>query len=144
MAANNNAKKTVTAEDVVAEAAEKKLITVPAQSEDASEPKVVTGKVVEEGETGPDLELIEGGKVTLKERLASITEKLKQNKKVVAGVAVTVGLATVAFVKFAAKQAVEEALDEDEAALGVITGEADQQIVSESDENNAESTEDAA
>ncbi|QAY17167.1 hypothetical protein SEA_MADAMATO_49 [Streptomyces phage Madamato] len=114
-----------TAESVVAQAAEEKLVTptVPAQSENASEPKVVTGEVVEETTETPELEVVEGGKKSLKERLESVTEKLKENKKVVAGVVVTVGLAAVAFAKFAAKQAVEAPVDEDEAALEVVTGE---------------------
>ncbi|QEQ93542.1 hypothetical protein SEA_GIRLPOWER_43 [Streptomyces phage GirlPower] len=106
MSNNKNAK--VTAESVAAQAAEENLVvpSVPAQNEKASEPKVVD--VVEETGEDVELEVIEGGKKSLKERLVGVTEKLKENKKVVAGVAVSVALAAVAFAKFAAKQTAEE------------------------------------
>lgn len=117
---NNKNNTKVTAESVAAQAAEEKLV-VPTQQ--AEEVKIVTDEVVEETIKDPELEVIEGGKKSLKERLTSVTEKLKENKKVVAGVAVSVALAAVAFAKFAAKQAVEETLNEDEADLQVITGE---------------------
>ncbi|QEQ94660.1 hypothetical protein SEA_SOSHI_47 [Streptomyces phage Soshi] len=107
---SNNKNTKVTAESVAAQAAEENLVvpSVPAQSEKATETKVVTGEVVEEAIETPELEVIEGGKKSFKERLVGVTEKLKENKKVVAGVAVSVALAAVAFAKFAAKQAVEE------------------------------------
>lgn len=103
MSNNKNAK--VTAESVAAQAAEENLVvpTVPAQNEKASEAQVVEGTT-----EAPELEVVEGGKKSFKERLVGVTEKLKENKKVVAGVTVSVALAAVAFAKFAAKQAVEE------------------------------------
>lgn len=106
---SNNKNTKVTAESVAAQAAEENLVvpSVPAQNEKVSEPKVVTSEVVEEATETPELEVIEGGKKSFKERLVGVTEKLKENKKVVAGVAVSVALAAVAFAKFAAKQAVE-------------------------------------
>ena len=132
MSNNKNAK--VTAETVAAQAAEENLVvpSVPAQNEKVSEPKVVTGEVVEETAETPELEIVEGGKKSLKERLVGVTEKLKENKKVVAGVAVSVALAAVAFAKFAAKQAVEETeedvesqfvYDELNPAVDPVTGE---------------------
>ncbi|QEQ93827.1 hypothetical protein SEA_CHERRYBLOSSOM_48 [Streptomyces phage CherryBlossom] len=123
MSNNKNAK--VTAESVAAQAAEENLVvpTVPAQNE-----KVVTGEAIEETAETPELEVVEGGKKSFKERLVGVTEKLKENKKVVAGVAVSVALAAVAFAKFAAKQAAEETLSEDEADLQVITGENEQAL----------------
>jgi hypothetical protein len=117
---SNNKNTKVTAESVAAQAAEENLV-VPAQSEKASELEVI-----EETTEAPELEVIEGGKKSFKERLVSVTEKLKENKKVVAGVAVSVALAAVAFAKFAAKQADEETLSEDEVDLQVITGENEQ------------------
>ncbi|UOW93196.1 hypothetical protein SEA_TONYSTARCH_47 [Streptomyces phage TonyStarch] len=109
MSNNKNAK--VTAESVAAQAAEENLVvpTVPAQNE-----KVVTGEVIEETAETPELEVVEGGKKSFKERLVGVTEKLKENKKVVAGVAVSVALAAVAFAKFAAKQTTEETEETEE------------------------------
>ncbi|WPJ30658.1 hypothetical protein [Streptomyces phage Psst1] len=142
---SQNAKNTkVTAADVAALAAEEKLVTptVPAQSEQVSEAKVVAGEVVEDGPVteGPELELVEGGKKTFKERVAYVTEKLKENKKIVAGVTVSVALAAVAFAKFAAKQAVEAApVDEDEAILEVVTGENQENVEAAPTEESGES-----
>ncbi|WPJ30791.1 hypothetical protein [Streptomyces phage Psst4] len=131
---SNNKNTKVTAESVAAQAAEENLVvpTVPAQNEKASEGQTTPSRVVDapvKGDTeAPELEVVEGGKKSLKERLVGVTEKLKENKKVVAGVAVSVALAAVAFAKFAAKQAVEETLSEDEADLQVITGENEQAL----------------
>lgn len=100
MSNNKNAAK-VTAESVAAQAAEENLV-VPTQKNENSDKPV---EVVEE--TTETTEVVEGDKKSFKERLVGVTEKLKENKKVVAGVAVSVALAAVAFAKFAAKQAVE-------------------------------------
>lgn len=102
MSNNKNAAK-VTAESVAAQAAEENLV-VPTQKNENSDKPV---EVVEETTEVVELEVVEGDKKSFKERLVGVTEKLKENKKVVAGVAVSVALAAVAFAKFAAKQAVE-------------------------------------
>jgi len=125
---SNNKNVKVTAESVAAQAAEEKLV-VPAQSEK----KALETQSVEETPEAPELEVVEGGKKSFKERLVGVTEKLKENKKVVAGVAVSVALAAVAFAKFAAKQAVEETEedvesqfvydDELNSAVDPVTGE---------------------
>ena len=128
---SNNAKNSnVTAESVAAQAAEDKLVTptVPAQSQPAPDQEVV----VEDTET-PHLVLVDGGKKTLKERMAFVAKKLKENKKVVSGVAVAVVLAAVAFSKFAVAFSAEQTEEneeneenemspEDEAALPEIKG----------------------
>lgn len=106
MSAKNTEK--VTAESVVAKAAEEKLVTsVPAQSEKS----VVEGKVVEsspETET-PELTVIEGDKKPLKDRVVETARKLAKDKNVILGAAAIVGTATLVFVKYAKKKA-EEAL----------------------------------
>ncbi|QAY16259.1 hypothetical protein SEA_ICEWARRIOR_47 [Streptomyces phage IceWarrior] len=123
MSNNKNAAK-VTAESVAAQAAEENLV-VPTQKNENSDKPV---EVVEETTEVVELEVVEGDKKSFKERLVGVTEKLKENKKVVAGVAVSVALAAVAFAKFSAKQAAEETLSEDEADLQVITGENEQAL----------------
>ncbi|AOZ64913.1 hypothetical protein SEA_MAYA_48 [Streptomyces phage Maya] len=109
MSNNKNAAK-VTAESVAAQAAEENLV-VPTQKNENSDKPV---EVVEETTEVVELEVVEGDKKSFKERLVGVTEKLKENKKVVAGVAVSVALAAVAFAKFAAKQTTEETEETEE------------------------------
>lgn len=104
---NNTNAKVVTAESVVAQAVEEKLV-VPSQPEGE---KADTVEDVPTAEEKPELEVIEGGKKTLKERVTLVTDKLKENKKVLmavgagAGTALVVGV--ISFAKFAAKKAAE-------------------------------------
>ncbi|QEQ93741.1 hypothetical protein SEA_JAYLOCIRAPTOR_48 [Streptomyces phage Jaylociraptor] len=109
MSNNKNAAK-VTAESVAAQAAEENLV-VPTQKNENSDKPV---EVVKETTEVVELEVVEGDKKSFKERLVGVTEKLKENKKVVAGVAVSVALAAVAFAKFAAKQTTEETEETEE------------------------------
>jgi coenzyme F420-reducing hydrogenase gamma subunit len=104
----SNAKNTnVTPADVVAKATEEKLITtVPAQAEEVDVDARTCESQVDES---PELTVIEGGKKSLKERLAVVTEKLKENKKVLITVGAAAGVAALAFAKYAKKKA-EEAL----------------------------------
>jgi NAD-dependent SIR2 family protein deacetylase len=100
-AKNNAAESTSNVDKLLDEAGVKK--TVPAQTKDEKATPL-------EGQK-PELTVIEGEKKTLKERLASVSEKLKENKKAVIAVGAAVGVAALAFVKYAKKQA-EEALVE--------------------------------
>jgi hypothetical protein len=126
----------ITAEALVAQAAEQKLVTptVPPQDK-GEEPKVSIDEFIQEDskddQSEPaDLTLIKGDKKTLKERAAAFRNKLKNDKKaqaVAVGV-LTVGLATVAYVKFVAQKATEvieivedDELDEDD----ITTADAD-------------------
>lgn len=100
----------VTPQDVAAKAAEEKLV-VPAQAE---EPKTGDAQADPKSDGTPELEVIEGGKKSLKERLAELkAKKLHTNKKIVLSVAATIGVATLAFIKYAKRKA-EESLVEDE------------------------------
>lgn len=122
MSNNTAAKKTtVTPSDVVAQATEEKLV-VPAQAE--GEKKVVEPIDVQKGNDTDDqadevvsLTLLEGGKKTLKGKLSSVADKVRENKKAVLGTVAVVGVITLAVVKYAKKAAVEvldENLTEDE------------------------------
>lgn len=110
---------TVTAESLVAQAAEEKLVTptVPAQDK-GEETTVSVDESIQGEDSTPDLQVIEGGKKSFKERAAAFRDKLKNDKKaqaVAIGV-LTVGLATVAYVKFVAQKATEviEIVEDDE------------------------------
>lgn len=105
----NNAKNNVTAADVVAQAAEEKLVekTVPAQSEkteSVTEEVTVTTTETE----SPELTVLEGGKKTFKERLTALAKKVEENKKLVVAVGVAAAAATVAIAKIAAKKSLEK------------------------------------
>lgn len=112
----SNAKNSnVTPADVAAKAAEEKLVTtVPAQAEGeqtVEEPKT--------GEQEPKLTVVEGGKKSLKERLAEVAKTAKDNRKVLVGVGATIGAAALLFVKYAkrkAEEALVEAAESDEVA----------------------------
>lgn len=109
----SNAKNaSVTPADVVAKATEEKLV-VPAQAE--GEKTDATPESTEEQNTGEaeKLTVVDGGKKSLKERLAAVTEKLKENKKAVLAVGAAASVAALAFAKYAKKKA-EEALVVDE------------------------------
>lgn len=112
---------TVTAESLVAQAAEEKLVTPTVPAQDKGEETTVSVDESIQGEdtdSTPDLQVIEGGKKSFKERAAAFRDKLKNDKKaqaVAIGV-LTVGLATVAYVKFVAQKATEviEIVEDDE------------------------------
>lgn len=91
----------VTPADVAAKAAEEKLV-VPAQAEGE---KVEPQEVVEKNTDGNTDETPE--KKSVKDRLAGLTEKLKQNKKTLIGVAAVAGAATFTLVKYVKSQATE-------------------------------------
>lgn len=91
--------KNVTPADVAAKAAEEKLVTVPAQAEG------------EKSEETPDLTVLEGGKKSLKERLASVGEKLKANKNALVALGAVAAVATVAVVKYVKQRAEETVLE---------------------------------
>jgi hypothetical protein len=115
-------KKTVTPKDVAEMAAEDKLVTtVPAQAEGEK------SKVSEPQDSGSGEKNV---KKSLKDRLTVVTEKLKANKKVVIAVGAAVGVATIAFVKYAKKQA--------EAAIDETLTEEQAQVLSEMDALDAE------
>lgn len=125
---------TVTAESLVAQAAEEKLVTptVPAQDK-GEETTVSVDESIQGEDSTPDLQVIEGGKKSFKERAAAFRDKLKNDKKaqaVAIGV-LTVGLATVAYVKFVAQKATEvieiaedDELDEDDITTADATDNA--------------------
>lgn len=103
----------VTPADVAAKAAEEKLVTtVPAQGNS------------DEAKTGDQEGNITTGETNQKsafaQRLSSLTEKLKANKKVVIAVGAAVGVSTLAFVKYAKAKAelttVEELSDDENTA----------------------------
>lgn len=105
MSKNTNSNENFTVEDVVAKATEEKLVTVPTQSDGEKMDAAPSKKTVEE-------ELQElcdqaDEKKSFKSRLESMTEKLKENKKTLLAVGAAVTVATIAFAKFAKKQATE-------------------------------------
>lgn len=111
----------VTPADVAAKAAEEKLV-VPAQAEGEQDGPQVTDEKSDQTEA-PELTVVVGGKKSLKERLAEVTQKAKDNRKILVGVGATVGAATLLFVKYAKRKAeealveiVDEATDEDQPA----------------------------
>ena len=111
MTAKNPPAEKATVETVVAKAKEEKLVTVPAQ-DGPQEP--LTGEKVAEETSEVKLEVIEGGKKSLKERLAFAKKKVQNHHKVVAAVTsavITVGI--IALAKQLKKQAevVEEQLE---------------------------------
>lgn len=112
---------TTTAADLAAQAAEDGLVTDEKDTK-KTVPAQATAETQSEKTDGSDDALV-GTKKSLKERLASVTEKLKANKKankkaLLVVSAAAVGMTTVAFVKYAKKQAEmagdEETLTEDE------------------------------
>jgi hypothetical protein len=118
MSKNTNANENVTVEDVVAKAAEQKLVTptVPAQGDnkDSEQPKLTVVEEVEGDE-----------KKSLKDRLEALTEQIKKNKKTLIGVGAAVAVATIAFAKLAKQKATEviETVADDESEVdedGVI------------------------
>lgn len=116
----SNAKNSnVTPADVAAKAAEEKLVTtVPAQAEGEQDGPQVTDKKSDQTEA-PELTVVEGGKKSLKERLAEVAKTAKDNRKVLVGVGATIGAATLLFVKYAkrkAEEALVEAAESDEVA----------------------------
>lgn len=101
---SNNAKTNVTPADVAAKAAEEKLVepTVPAQAEGEKT------KVDADTTETPKLTVLEGSKKSLKERLAAVTEKVKENKKAFVAIGIASAAATVAIAKIAAKRSLEK------------------------------------
>jgi hypothetical protein len=108
---SNTAKKTTPA-DVVAQAAEEKLV-VPAQGESketVEEPKL---KVIDQdGEQVKGDTEDEKTKKSLKERAEALSAKLKEHKKAIIVLGVSAGVATVAVVKYVKKQAGENLVEE--------------------------------
>lgn len=110
---SKNAAAKTTAADLVEQAVEEKLV-VPAQAEgEAKDVEETTAADTETNENGPELKVIEGGKKSLKERLAGVTEKLKKNQKALIAVGAAASVAALAFAKYAKKKA-EEALVEEQ------------------------------
>lgn len=113
---SNNSKNTVTPADVAAKAVEDKLVTetVPAQPKGDQETVVVEEQV--------ELTIVEGEKKTFKERLAVVTEKLKENKKALIAVGATAGVAAIAFLQYAKNKAAE-VIEENSTEESVETAE---------------------
>lgn len=108
-------KKTVTPADVVAKAAEEKLV-VPAQLTPEEQAAEAVEEVFEEADkqAEPKLTVIEGEKgekKPLKVRLAEATEKVKKHKKALAITAAAVGVVSLTVAKYFKNQALA-ALDE--------------------------------
>jgi hypothetical protein len=103
-AKSNGAESNAAVDKLIAEAnlIENAKKTVPAQGEKNN---------TSDGSQKPELTVIEGEKKSFKERLTSVTEKLKENKKTVMAVGAAVGIVALTFAKYAKKQA-EEALVE--------------------------------
>lgn len=100
-------KTTVTANDVVDQAVEEKLVVVPAQSEGEKS----VSEIDQEDNTSDDVE--DGkDKVSLRNRLAGLLSKVRENKKVLGAAAVVAGVSVYALAKAAAKKAAQEIEDE--------------------------------
>lgn len=126
----NTEKKTATVNDVVAEATKDKLVaeSVPAQKKETVEEKVEVK--VEESTEDPKLTVIEGGKKSLKDRLADLGKKAKENKNIVIAVGATIVATSIAVAKVSAKKALEKEEakglvydDEQNPPVDPITGE---------------------
>lgn len=126
MAKNTDNKDQTTAADVVAEAEKANLLkdtTIPAQTVPEAEQD---SGVTSEDQTDEQSE----GKVSLKDRLKNVGEKVKANKKSIAITVGVVGAAALVFVKVAAisaaKTVVEEVMDASEKAFEEATADNEQ------------------
>lgn len=96
-----------TVEDVVAKAAEEKLVTVP-QQETRTPEEVAADAVDEIFENGKD------NKKSLKDRVADAKAKLSEHRKLVVAVGIAVVVASVSAYKQAAKKKAESEMLEEE------------------------------